>query len=153
MSIRLLLTFATILALACTAVAASETRPQTPTSISGARILTVDQARALLDQKAATFVDVRSPLNFGKSHLPGAILVAYKEKSDYAVGFDPAQDRFDLGLLPADKSAAIVFYSDGTTGWKSYKAAVLAVRAGHRTVFWMRDGFAAWTAAKLPSEQ
>ena len=153
MSVSAIITLASILALACTAGLADEIRPETPTSISGAGVISVDQAKALLDQKAATFIDVRSPLNYGKGHLPGAILVAYKERSEYAASFDPAQDRFDLALLPAERSASIVFYSDGARGWKSYKAAVLALRAGHRKVLWMRDGFSAWTAAKLPIEQ
>jgi rhodanese-related sulfurtransferase len=55
--------------------------------------------------------------------------------------------------LPADKGASIVFYSDGPSGWKSYKATVLSVGAGYRNVLWMREGFAGWTARNLPVEQ
>lgn len=148
--------FATVLTLTLTlAIApaiADEIRPETPTSIKGARIVTVDEAKDLLDMKAASFFDTRSPLNFGKGHVPGATLIAYKEKSQYAADFDAKQDSFDLGRLPADKNARIVIHSDGPIGWKSYKATVLSVKAGYRNVLWMRDGFAGWTARGLPVE-
>jgi rhodanese-related sulfurtransferase len=46
-----------------------------------------------------------------------------------------------------------VFYSDGLTGWKSYKAAVLAVKAGYKNVMYMRGGFAEWEAKGAPVER
>lgn len=131
---------------------ADEIRPDTPTSVNGARIISVDEAKGLLDRKAASFFDTRSPLNFGKGHVPGATLIAYKEKSAYAAGFDAKQDSFDIARLPADKKATIVIHSDGPSGWKSYKATVLAVKAGYRNVLWMRDGYVGWTAKGFPVE-
>jgi rhodanese-related sulfurtransferase len=144
---------AAVLALAIAPAMADEIRPATPTSVKGARIVTVEEAKGLLDKKAASFFDTRSPLNFGKGHLPGATLIAYKEKSQFAADFDATQDSFDLAKLPADKNATIVIHSDGPSGWKSYKATVFAVKAGYRNVLWMRDGYAGWTAKGLPVEQ
>lgn len=144
---------AAVLALTVAPALAEEIRPATPTSVKGARIVTVEEAKSLLDKKAANFFDTRSPLNFGKRHLPGATLIAYKEKSEYAPDFDARQDSFDIARLPADKNAMIVIHSDGPSGWKSYKATVLAVKAGYRNVLWMRDGYAGWTAKGLPVEQ
>ena len=46
----------------------------------------------------------------------------------------------------------IVFYSDGPKGWKSYKASVLAAKAGHKNVKWMRAGIAGWKKSGLPFE-
>ncbi len=144
---------ATVLALAFTPALADEIKPATPTSVKGARIVSVEEAKGFLDNKAASFFDTRSALNYGKGHLPGATLIAYKEKSEFTPDFDARQDSFDIARLPADKNATIVIHSDGPSGWKSYKASVLAVKAGYRNVLWMRDGFAAWTAKGLPVEQ
>ena len=73
--------------------------------------------------------------------------VSYKEKSDKSEGFDASKDEFELSKLPADKAARLVFYSDGPTGWKSYKAAVTAVKAGYRKVHWFRGGFPEWRSS------
>lgn len=148
-----ILCLATLITLTVAPALATDNKPDTPTSIKGARVVAVDEAKGLLDKKAAAFFDTRSALNYGKGHLPGASIVAYKEKSDFKPDFDVTQDSFDLTKLPADKNAKVVIYSDGPTGWKSYKASVLAVNAGYKNVLWMRDGFAVWTAKSLPVEQ
>lgn len=128
-------------------------KPETPTSISGAKVVSVDEAKGLAASKAAVFIDTRNPMNFGKGHVPGAVTAAYKEKSEPVENFDASQDSFTMEKLPADKSAKIVFYSDGPTGWKSYKAAVLAVKAGYKNVMYMRGGFAEWEAKGAPVER
>jgi rhodanese-related sulfurtransferase len=144
---------ATVLALALAPAAADEIKPLTPTSVRGARTITVEEAKNLLDKKAASFFDTRGALNYGKGHLPGATLIAYKEKSDFVPDFDAKLDSFDIARLPADKNATIVIHSDGPSGWKSYKATMLSVRAGYRNVLWLRDGYAGWTARGLPVER
>ena len=45
-----------------------------------------------------------------------------------------------------------MFYSDGPTGWKSYKAAVLAVKGGYKNVMYMRGGWDEWSGKGLPVE-
>lgn len=125
----------------------------TPTQVKGAKVITVEEGRKLLDGKAATFVDTRSVVNFGKGHVPGAITASYKEKSEKVEAFDASVDSFELDKLPKDKAAAVVFYSDGPTGWKSYKAAVLAVKAGWKSVHYMRGGFADWQAKGGPVDR
>lgn len=130
----------------------AEDKPDTPNSLSGGKVISVDEAKKLADSKSATFLDTRSVLNFGKGHVPGAKAVSYKEKSDFKADFDASQDQFDLAKLPADKAAKLVFYSDGPKGWKSYKSAVTAIKAGYKSVMWMRDGTDAWTAKGYPTE-
>ncbi len=144
--------FAAVLAIAG-AVAQAEDRPDTPTQLAGGKVIGVAEAHAMLTAGRAVFVDTRSPLNFGKGRVPGAKLAYYNEKSAYAPDFDGALDSFDWERLPADKATPIVFYSHGTNGWKSYKAAVLAVARGYKQVFYLREGWAGWTAAQLPVEQ
>lgn len=124
----------------------------TPSDIQGAKVISVEDGKKLVDAKA-TFIDTRNAMNFGKGHVPGAVAVSYKEKSDKVVNFDRSVDQFDLAKLPKDKGAPVVFYSDGPSGWKSYKAAVLAVQAGYTNVRYMRGGYSEWTAKGYPVEQ
>lgn len=132
---------------------AADDKPDTPTSLKGGKVVSVDEAKGLLDKKGAIFLDTRAAINFGKGHVPGASIVAYKEKSEFKADFDASQDAFDLGKLPADKNAKIVFYSDSPQGWKSYKASIAAIAGGYKNVSWMRDGFSAWVGKALPVEQ
>lgn len=130
--------------------AAQDKKPSTPVALAGGKVVSVDEAKKLMDGKGVAFFDTRSAMNFGKGHVPGAKAIPYGEKSEFAENFDATKDRFDLAQLPADKSAALVFYSDGPTGWKSYKAAVVAVRAGYKSVNYFRGGWAEWEAKKYP---
>lgn len=131
----------------------AEDRPDTPAQLAGGKVIGVADAQALLAAGRTVFIDTRSPLNFGKGRVPGARLAYYHEKSAYAADFDAALDSFDWERLPADKATPIVFYSHGTNGWKSYKAAVLAIARGYKQVLYLREGWAGWTAAQLPVEQ
>lgn len=138
--------FAALLVFAAmsSSVQAQANPPATPTVVKGFAIVSPEQARALLGR--AAFFDMRSAVNYGKGHIEGAKALPYDQKSALAADFDAALDRFDMAKLPADKNAAIVFYSDGQTGWKSYKAAVIASRAGYKNVKWLREGTAGWLA-------
>lgn len=123
---------------------------ETPAQLSGGKVVAAEDVKALLGGKSAVFIDTRSVLNFGKGHIPGAITAAYKEGSDKSPAFDASMDKFDFAKLPADKDAKLVFYSDGPTGWKSYKAAVLSVKEGYKNVHYFRGGFAEWSAKGMP---
>ncbi|MBL8514698.1 MAG: rhodanese-like domain-containing protein [Betaproteobacteria bacterium] len=131
-----------------TAVAADT--PPTPTSAPGVEVIGVDAAKALVGK--AQFFDMRSAVNFGKGHVKGAVALPYDNKSDNAADFDAAKDKFNTAKLPADKSATLVFYSDGPSGWKSYKAAVQAAKMGYKNVKWMREGTTGWVAKGLVLE-
>jgi rhodanese-related sulfurtransferase len=137
---------ALMLMLCAPAIAAD--KPDTPTTVSGFAIVTPEEARALVGK--ASFFDMRSAINYGKGHIQGAKALPYGEKSGFTPDFDGSKDKFDTSKLPADKNATIVFYSDGPKGWKSYKAAVLASKAGYKNVKWMRAGTAGWQAKGLP---
>lgn len=140
------LTSGVLLALA-SAVSAAD-KPSTPTSGSGFAVISAEEANALVGK--ASFFDMRSAINYGKGHIRSAKALPYGEKSAYAPDFDPSVDRFDMSKLPADKGTPIVFYSDGPKGWKSYKAAVLASKAGYKNVKWMREGTAGWQVKGYP---
>lgn len=126
--------------------AAIENKPDTPKTLSGVKVVSVDEAKKLLNNKLVKFFDMRSAINYGKGHLPGAIALPYKEISEFKADFDASKDSFDMSKLPSDKNAQILFYSDGPKGWKSYKAATLARKAGYKNVMWFREGTAEWEA-------
>lgn len=124
----------------------------TPQVLPGGQVADLSRAQALVATAAPVF-DVRSAINYGRGHIPGAVLAPYKGSSQNVEQFDAGLDRFAMDLLPADKDQPVLFYSHGDTGWKSYKAAILAIRAGYRQVHWFRDGYAAWVEAGLDSER
>jgi rhodanese-related sulfurtransferase len=148
-----LLLFVTVgLSMAQIAVAEEKPKPVTPASLNGGKVVDVKAAKKLWDTKNAHFFDMRSAVNFGKGHIPGAIALPYKENSAFTADFDSSVDKMDITMLPSDKTTAIIFYSDGPTGWKSYKAAVLAIKAGYKKVNWFREGFAGWKGDSHPVE-
>lgn len=141
--------FVMLMAVTATAVE----KPPTPTELKGGKVISTDEAKALLDKKEAKFFDFRSPVNYGKGRLRGAVNLPYKEKSEYKADFDASVDKLDMSALPKDKNAKMVFHSDGPTGWKSYKAAVLAIKAGYKNIMWYRSGTAEWEAKGYPLEK
>ncbi|MBT9503438.1 MAG: rhodanese-like domain-containing protein [Burkholderiaceae bacterium] len=144
-----------LLIVACLAISPTvwADKPETPTKLAGAKVIGADEGKALAAAKTAAFIDTRNPLNFGKGHVPGAVTAAYKEKSEPTENFDASLDSFTMDKLPTDKNAKVVFYSDGPSGWKSYKAAVMAVKAGYKNVMYMRGGFTEWESKGLPVER
>ena len=135
------------------APAFAQDRPDTPRSLPGERVISADEGKKLLDNKAAVFMDMRSAMGYGKGRVPGAISMTYKEKSDFVANFDATVDSMDAAKLPADKSKPLVFYGHGASGWKGYKGAVLAAKAGHKNVMFMRDGWTVWEAKAYPVER
>jgi rhodanese-related sulfurtransferase len=109
-------------------------------TFEGGRVITIEEAKAWFDSGKALFVDVRNPLNYGKGHIPSAIAAPFSKS-----GEDDELRREFLTKLPRDKGAPIVVYSHGNTGWKSYRAAGEAVKAGYSNIMWMREGFKVWT--------
>lgn len=147
---RLSILFVALLLPASAALA--QNKPPTPTTLQGGAVISVEDAKKLLDGKGAAFFDTRNPINYGKGHIAGALAISYKERSAFTKDFDASQDTVDLSKLPADKNAKIVIYSDGVHGWKSYKAAALAVKDGRKNVMWMRDGTEGWSAKGYPMQ-
>ncbi|RJQ52109.1 MAG: rhodanese-like domain-containing protein [Nitrospiraceae bacterium] len=123
----------------------------TPTSLDGVRIASTGEVKTMLGQQGIYIFDMRKALNYGKGHLKGAVSLPFKWLTE---GANPASRKgeFDMALLPADKNAKIIFYSDGPAGWKSYHAAKLTREAGYKNVIWMREGSAAWESKGYPVE-
>lgn len=124
---------------------------ETPAILKGATVVSAQEVKKLQDA-GATIIDTRVTVEFSEKTIKGAKGVWYHEKSAKAVDFDEKIDSFDLKKLPSDKAVPVVFFCNGADCWKSYKAAVLALRAGHTKVNWFRHGLPDWIKAGLPTQ-
>lgn len=144
MNRRLLLCAALLLAPAAHAA-------ETPAAMTGVKNVNAEEVKKLLDS-GVPVIDTRVAAEYAEKTIKGALSVPYKEKSAKEPGFDAAQDQFDLAKLPANKAAPLVFFCNSGECWKSYKASVVAQRAGYTGVHWFRGGFPEWTAKGLPTQ-
>lgn len=123
----------------------------TPATLAGTTLVDAAKSKSLMDS-GVKMIDPRSANEYAEGHIKGSVNVPYKEKSAKTVDFDAAQDSFDVAKLPADMKAGIILYCNGPECWKSYKAAVAAIKAGHKTIYWFRNGFPEWKAKGFPVE-
>ena len=127
---------------------AAEQKPETPLEISGGFMINAEELRLLIDQGDIYLADCRSPFNYGKGHLPSARSLEYQLNYHKDASGKPREEqRINLDNLPDNKKSILIFYSHGTTGWKSYRAAEAVVAAGYTQVHWFRGGVQAWQAA------
>jgi rhodanese-related sulfurtransferase len=146
-----LLTRAALLGAAVFAFSLPASAAETPASLSGVTLVSAERAKALAES-GAVVIDTRAANEYAEQHIKGAKSVPYREKSVKAANFDAAQDSFDLAKLPADKGAPVVFYCNAGECWKSYKASVVAQRAGYKAIHWLRGGIPEWKSKGLPVE-
>lgn len=147
----LLSAFTSLALLAAAPALAQAPAAETPSSVPGVDIVTVEQAKSLID-KGIKFYDVRVPGDFAEGHIKGAVSLAYTNKSENKPDFDASKDLWDVSKLPKDKAEPILIYGNAPAGWRHYKASVLAVKAGHKKVYWLRDGIDGWKKKGLPTE-
>ncbi|MPZ10894.1 MAG: hypothetical protein GEU89_11900 [Kiloniellaceae bacterium] len=134
-------TLLVVCVLAVGAVGQATADDETPTHLEGVRVVTPEQLRPLLNQGGKVY-DLRKKASYADGHVPGAISAAQH--------YDSERNTLDTSILGPDRSESMVFYSHGSTGWKSYYAAQQAVEAGYKNVMWMRGGYADWAAGAHP---
>lgn len=113
------------------------------------------EVKELLSQGVPTF-DARRPNNVARTTLPGSKTLL--TKNSRVIGTEimaPTMMRrrgvsLDTSVLPIDKSAPIVIYSNGPGDFASYNAVSLLASEGYRTIKWFRGGLDEWR--NLPSE-
>jgi rhodanese-related sulfurtransferase/ABC-type phosphate/phosphonate transport system substrate-binding protein len=119
----------------------------TPTNLPGAKVVTAQEVRQLVE-RGAVVVDTRTQKEYAAKHIPGAIFVPYGEKSLKDVAFEVEKDDFS-GLTKLDKNKPTVFACNGAECWKSYKASRVAISNGFKQVYWFRGGLPEWEASGL----
>jgi rhodanese-related sulfurtransferase len=150
MNIKSCLKFASVLALTLGLVA-PVIAADTPATLAGAKLVSAADVKKMQDS-GALVVDTRVAAEYAEKTIKGAKSVPYKEKSAKDVTFDATQDSFDLSKLTADKAAPVVFFCNAGSCWKSYKASVVAIKAGYSKIHWFRGGMPEWVAAGLPTQ-
>ncbi|MBI4998534.1 MAG: PhnD/SsuA/transferrin family substrate-binding protein [Rhodocyclales bacterium] len=124
----------------------------TPRLLEGVQLVTAREARQLMARGVALY-DTRVKTEFVVSRPAGAVSLPYVERSAKETDFDAGKDEFDMAKLPADKNKEMMFSCGGPECWKSYKAAVLAARAGYKRIYWFRGGIKEWAEAGLPIDR
>jgi rhodanese-related sulfurtransferase len=134
-------------ALTATAALAAET----PAALTGVKNVSAEEVKKLIDS-GVPVIDTRVAAEYAEKTIKGAISVPYKERSAKDAAFDPSQDQFDLSKLPGNKGAPLVFFCNAGECWKSYKASVVAQKAGYTKINWFRGGFPEWSSKGLPTQ-
>lgn len=102
-------------------------------------IISLKDAKALLDQKDVIIIDVRTPAEFAQGHIPGA------RNMDFFGG------RFDVDAETLPKDKPVLLYC--RSGKRSGGAAEILEKAGVKKIMDMQQGFQAWEKAGLPIEK
>jgi PQQ-dependent catabolism-associated CXXCW motif protein len=137
-------------------------RSPVPATLSGARVLTTEQAEAIWRAKSGAFIDVLprppKPKNLPegtvwrdqpRQDIPGSI---WLPDTGYGVLAPATEDYFKRGLMRAsgsDRSRLLVFYCLADC-WMSWNAAKRAISYGYTDVAWYPEGTDGWTFAGLP---
>jgi rhodanese-related sulfurtransferase len=127
--------------LAAGSAAPAQSADETPEHLEGVTIVSAEELRPMLNQGVKVY-DLRKKASYADGHVPGAM--------NAAEHYDSTKDALDTRFLGPNRSERIVFYSHGSTGWKSYHAARNAVEAGYDNVMWMRGGYQDWQAGDNP---
>jgi rhodanese-related sulfurtransferase len=124
---------------------------ETPSTVKGVEIIDSAKAKSLMDSGVKMY-DVRVANEYAESHIKGTVSIPYKNNSTNTPDFDGSMDVWDVSKLPADKAQPLIIQGNSPIGWRHYKASVLAVKAGHKKVYWLRNGIAEWKAKGFPME-
>jgi len=101
-------------------------------------------AKKLYDDGLAVFLDARSPDDFARGHLPGA--VGLPVTSVVAGGVE-------LETVLPDKGAVLVTYCDGGECDLSVELAKELIDRGYSNVFVFGEGYPGWEEAGYPVEK
>jgi PQQ-dependent catabolism-associated CXXCW motif protein len=137
-------------------------RSPVPATLSGARVLSTEQAEAIWRDKSGAFVDVLPrpprPKNLPegtvwrdtpRQDIPGSI---WLPDTGYGILAPATEEYFKRGLEWAshgDRSRPLVFYCLADC-WMSWNAARRALSYGYTDVAWYPEGTDGWAFAGLP---
>jgi PQQ-dependent catabolism-associated CXXCW motif protein len=143
----------------------SDYRADVPATLDGKPALTVAEAHALWEKKAAAFVDVlpQAPKPAGlapgtlwrdkpRFDIPGSL---WLPDTGYGALAPVTLDYFRRGLRQAsggDPNKPLVLYCSHHC-WMSWNAAKRAKTLGYTHVFWYQDGTQGWEAAGYPLKE
>tara|TARA_B110001454_G_C12523497_1_gene352040 strand:+ start:215 stop:607 length:393 start_codon:yes stop_codon:yes gene_type:complete len=104
------------------------------------RNVDVETFQKMLNEQGAQLIDVRTPREYEKGHLEGAVLINYLSGDFKRKAFDKL-----------DRSKPVLVYCAG--GGRSLKAAKIYSDAGFTKVYNLMGGFRSWEAKKMKTTQ
>ncbi|MCL4682247.1 MAG: hypothetical protein KJZ92_13295 [Rhodocyclaceae bacterium] len=124
----------------------------TPLDIPGGkRILTLELKRMLEGESKPIVIDVLGSKE--RNTLQGAFWMKGAGDGNF---FGAEKSRFSTALQTitgGDKNRPVVFLCFDRQCWLSYNAALHAMEAGYKNVYWYRGGTRAWEGASLKTEK
>ena len=115
-----------------------------PETVEGTETISLEQAK-VMHAEGVKFVDVRSPRQYNKRHIPDAIHLYIKE------GLKEGFNEVNL-LKHIKKDEPFIVYCNGAHCGLSSKAAKKAVAWEFTKIKYFRDGFRAWRKDGNPLE-
>lgn len=104
---------------------------------AGMKVIPLETLAGYLDKRGVaapfTLIDTRPVDLYDAAHLPGAVSIPLRR-----IEKQPA------GILPEDRTAALVFYDNGAGDGSAAKAAEIAIKAGFTGVALFPEGAAGW---------
>lgn len=119
--------------------------PRTGDSPGGAKNVTVEEAKKLVETEDVFILDVRTPSEFNSSHIKGATLIPVANSG----GSNLSPDQLlDTRINEVPKNKKILVYCK--SGNRSTSASKILVNAGYSQVYSMKGGINAWAGAGYP---
>jgi rhodanese-related sulfurtransferase len=113
-------------------------------SAAKTREISTEELRRAIEEKSATVLDVRPPLQFAISHIPGSINVAQKPGTSKALYISDAAEI--ERVVRGKKSTPIVVYCNGPFCGKSKRVSEDLLAAGFTNVRRYQLGIPVWRA-------
>ena len=123
--------FLLTLFLAGCAAAAPESGKQPEQNISGLQEIAMEEAQEIWRNKAAIFIDVRTPAEYKQGHVPGAVLIPLNELANRQ------------SEVPKDKKVLLICRS----GSRSAQANAMLQRQGFTNTYSVKGGMLDWHEA------
>ena len=115
-------------------------KKETPESLEGATVITAAEVIDLIGKfDDLVLIDSRKISDLEKGFIEGAISLPNTDT-----------DNASLAKIIPTKATPVIFYCNGSKCGRSYKAAVIAIKAGYVKVFWFRNGITEWESQGFP---
>ena len=117
-----------------------EEKPAAPDSIEGAVTVSAEEViKLIFSNPGIVVIDSRKNTEYLKGHIEGAVNI-----------LNTVLTPESLEKYARDKSAAVLFYCNGTRCMRSADSVKKALSWGYSNVFWFRGGWKEWTDKRFP---
>jgi rhodanese-related sulfurtransferase len=101
----------------------------------------LEDAAALFAENAAVFLDARTPAEYDRGHIQGAVNLPWHDVNNY----------FETVIMTLDPEATVITYCDGETCSLSHDLALFLKNLGFTRVKVLVNGWTLWKEHRLPT--